>query len=299
MTPRRNHFFFRGVEGVGGGVAGARCLLAEAGGNPAYRGRGLGRLHTRPARPGHHTAARGRGARRAHREASGDAGAAEPPREQLGEMLALMRRHAEALREFEAVQETEPRRFRPVHGARPGTPGGRVVRRRERRGGTSSSLHGSGDCEPISSSQQPTSGCNPSLGTPRTITGQAAGENRSRASARTKQARRLSAWRCSASACWALALLAGKRRADLTRSSPRDSARGRALSRRWQAAAGTGGALPNASDDKSRALHSGPARPRDARGPRPTLDRVSLSEDFGPPPSSGRCMWMISRTCAQ
>jgi tetratricopeptide (TPR) repeat protein len=40
-----------------------------------------------------------------------------PAREQLGEMLMLMGRHAEAQREFEAVQETEPRRFRAVHGA--------------------------------------------------------------------------------------------------------------------------------------------------------------------------------------
>ncbi|MBL6459542.1 hypothetical protein JMJ55_29985 [Belnapia sp. T6] len=40
-----------------------------------------------------------------------------PAREQLGEMLAIMGRHAEARREFEAVQETEPRRFRAVYGA--------------------------------------------------------------------------------------------------------------------------------------------------------------------------------------
>jgi tetratricopeptide (TPR) repeat protein len=40
-----------------------------------------------------------------------------PAREQLGEMLMLVGRHAEAQREFEAVQETEPRRFRAVHGA--------------------------------------------------------------------------------------------------------------------------------------------------------------------------------------
>ena len=40
-----------------------------------------------------------------------------PAREQLGEMLLLMDRPAEARREFEAVQETEPRRFRAVHGA--------------------------------------------------------------------------------------------------------------------------------------------------------------------------------------
>ncbi len=40
-----------------------------------------------------------------------------PAREQLGEMLLLMNRPAEARREFEAVQETEPRRFRAVHGA--------------------------------------------------------------------------------------------------------------------------------------------------------------------------------------
>lgn len=40
-----------------------------------------------------------------------------PAREQLGEMLLLTGRHAEAQREFEAVQQTEPRRFRAVHGA--------------------------------------------------------------------------------------------------------------------------------------------------------------------------------------
>ncbi|MBR0649715.1 hypothetical protein GXW78_08580 [Roseomonas terrae] len=40
-----------------------------------------------------------------------------PAREQLGEMLALMGRHAEAQREFEAVQEIEPRRYRAVAGA--------------------------------------------------------------------------------------------------------------------------------------------------------------------------------------
>jgi tetratricopeptide (TPR) repeat protein len=40
-----------------------------------------------------------------------------PAREQLGEMLLLAGSHAEAEREFLAVQETEPRRFRAVHGA--------------------------------------------------------------------------------------------------------------------------------------------------------------------------------------
>jgi tetratricopeptide (TPR) repeat protein len=40
-----------------------------------------------------------------------------PAREQLGEMLLLMDRPAEARREFEAVEQTEPRRFRAVHGA--------------------------------------------------------------------------------------------------------------------------------------------------------------------------------------
>ncbi|TDH58312.1 hypothetical protein E2C06_33255 [Dankookia rubra] len=40
-----------------------------------------------------------------------------PAREQLGEMLLLMDQPADALREFEAVQKTEPRRFRAVHGA--------------------------------------------------------------------------------------------------------------------------------------------------------------------------------------
>lgn len=40
-----------------------------------------------------------------------------PAREQLGEMLMLMDRPAEARREFEAVQQTEPRRFRAVYGA--------------------------------------------------------------------------------------------------------------------------------------------------------------------------------------
>ena len=40
-----------------------------------------------------------------------------PAREQLAEMLLLMGRPAEAQREFEAVQRTEPRRFRAVHGA--------------------------------------------------------------------------------------------------------------------------------------------------------------------------------------
>ena len=40
-----------------------------------------------------------------------------PAREQLGEMLMLMERYSEAQREFEAAQETEPRRFRAVFGA--------------------------------------------------------------------------------------------------------------------------------------------------------------------------------------
>jgi tetratricopeptide (TPR) repeat protein len=40
-----------------------------------------------------------------------------PAREQLAEMLLIMGRHTEALREYEAVQQTEPRRFRAVHGA--------------------------------------------------------------------------------------------------------------------------------------------------------------------------------------
>jgi tetratricopeptide (TPR) repeat protein len=40
-----------------------------------------------------------------------------PAREQLGEALMLMGRPAEAQREFEATQETEPRRFRAVFGA--------------------------------------------------------------------------------------------------------------------------------------------------------------------------------------
>ncbi len=40
-----------------------------------------------------------------------------PAREQLAEMLLLMGRAAEAQREFETVQQTEPRRFRAVHGA--------------------------------------------------------------------------------------------------------------------------------------------------------------------------------------
>ncbi|MBL6458212.1 hypothetical protein JMJ55_23015 [Belnapia sp. T6] len=40
-----------------------------------------------------------------------------PAREQLGEMLLLVGRPGEGQREFEAVQETEPRRFRAVHGA--------------------------------------------------------------------------------------------------------------------------------------------------------------------------------------
>ncbi|SDD26807.1 tetratricopeptide repeat protein [Belnapia rosea] len=40
-----------------------------------------------------------------------------PAREQLAEMLLLMQRPAEAQREFEAVQQTEPRRFRAVNGA--------------------------------------------------------------------------------------------------------------------------------------------------------------------------------------
>ncbi len=40
-----------------------------------------------------------------------------PAREQLGDMLMLMDRHAEAQREFEAVQQIEPRRYRAVAGA--------------------------------------------------------------------------------------------------------------------------------------------------------------------------------------
>jgi tetratricopeptide (TPR) repeat protein len=40
-----------------------------------------------------------------------------PAREQLGEMLLMMGRYAEALREYEAVQKTEPGRFRTTYGA--------------------------------------------------------------------------------------------------------------------------------------------------------------------------------------
>jgi tetratricopeptide (TPR) repeat protein len=40
-----------------------------------------------------------------------------PAREQLAEMLLAVNRPAEALREFEAVQVTEPNRFRAVYGA--------------------------------------------------------------------------------------------------------------------------------------------------------------------------------------
>ena len=40
-----------------------------------------------------------------------------PARELLGEMLLEMSRPAEALREFQAVQTTEPNRFRAVAGA--------------------------------------------------------------------------------------------------------------------------------------------------------------------------------------
>ena len=40
-----------------------------------------------------------------------------PAREQLAEMLLLLDRHAEARREFEVVQQTEPNRFRAVYGA--------------------------------------------------------------------------------------------------------------------------------------------------------------------------------------
>ena len=40
-----------------------------------------------------------------------------PAREQLAEMLLLMDRAAEAQREFEAVERTEPRRFRAAYGA--------------------------------------------------------------------------------------------------------------------------------------------------------------------------------------
>ena len=44
-------------------------------------------------------------------------GPLSPAREQLAELLLLMDRHAEAQREFEAVERTEPRRFRAVYGA--------------------------------------------------------------------------------------------------------------------------------------------------------------------------------------
>ncbi|MXQ14191.1 hypothetical protein [Microvirga makkahensis] len=40
-----------------------------------------------------------------------------PAREQSGEMLLIMGRYAEAQREYEAAQRTEPRRFRSVYGA--------------------------------------------------------------------------------------------------------------------------------------------------------------------------------------
>ena len=40
-----------------------------------------------------------------------------PAREQLAEMLLEMDRPAEALEEFEAVQLTEPNRFRAIYGA--------------------------------------------------------------------------------------------------------------------------------------------------------------------------------------
>jgi hypothetical protein len=40
-----------------------------------------------------------------------------PAREQYADMLLMMDRHTDAQREYEAVQETEPRRFRAVYGA--------------------------------------------------------------------------------------------------------------------------------------------------------------------------------------
>jgi tetratricopeptide (TPR) repeat protein len=40
-----------------------------------------------------------------------------PAREQLAEMLLIMARYDEARAEYEAVQRTEPRRFRAVYGA--------------------------------------------------------------------------------------------------------------------------------------------------------------------------------------
>lgn len=40
-----------------------------------------------------------------------------PAREQYADMLLLLHRHAEAQREYEAVQQIEPRRFRAVYGA--------------------------------------------------------------------------------------------------------------------------------------------------------------------------------------
>ena len=40
-----------------------------------------------------------------------------PAREQRAEMLLMMGRYAEALHEYEAIQKTEPGRFRAVYGA--------------------------------------------------------------------------------------------------------------------------------------------------------------------------------------
>jgi hypothetical protein len=40
-----------------------------------------------------------------------------PAREQYAEMLLLVDRPADAQREYEAVQQSEPRRFRAVYGA--------------------------------------------------------------------------------------------------------------------------------------------------------------------------------------
>ena len=136
-APGRRGRRHRGAEGRGRGAARQRRLLGGADGDPAPRRRGLGGLRPRRARSGLallREAAEREGRTDKHPVTPGPL---VPAREQLAEMLLLMGRPAEAQREFEAVQETEPRRFRAVYGA---ARAAELARRpRRRRGGTTRS----------------------------------------------------------------------------------------------------------------------------------------------------------------
>jgi tetratricopeptide (TPR) repeat protein len=99
-------------------TAGPRRVLAGASRDPACRCRGMGSLRARAsAKPAWPCLMRLQTAKPAPEKHPVTPGPLFPAREQLAEMLLAMDRHTEARQEFEAVQQTEPNRFRAVYGA--------------------------------------------------------------------------------------------------------------------------------------------------------------------------------------